>query len=276
VSTTEVLVVTDSDLEVPAELDFLEVRAIGPNGKEQRASGALSAERGLPRRVALRHATGNLGPLHIVASGQKSGREVVSRTVDTAFQDGRQVVLHIALLRSCVGVACGQQTCTASGCASTEIVGDDLPDFGAEVVPSPLPNDESMDASAHAAAADDAGTASGAEAAAARPAPGETVGDGTEPVTTVASATPDAGVTAAAAPPVLLADGGAHDAGQSARDASVDAATAPMRDASVAGDAGPIQPPDGCVPSARCIRACQSAPRDQQTKACACLLNCAQ
>jgi hypothetical protein len=276
VATTEVVVVTDSDLEVPAELDFLEVRAIGPNGKEQRASGVLSAERGLPRRVVLRHATGNLGPLHIVASGQKTGREVVSRTVDTAFQDGRQVVLHIALLRSCVGVACGQETCTASGCAPTEVVGDDLPDLGAEAVPSRLPSDPNMDASANAAGADEAGAASSAENALPRSVPGATMGDGAEPGTTVASATPDAGVSAQAAPPVLPADAGAHDAGQSARDASVDASMAPAHDASVSGDAGPILPMDGCVPSARCIRACQSAPRDQQAKACACLLSCAQ
>jgi hypothetical protein len=274
---TEIVVVTESDLEVPAELDYLEVRAIGPNGKEQRASSILSTARGLPRRVVLRHATGNLGPLHIVASGQKTGREIVSRVADTAFQEGRQVVLHLALLRSCVGIDCGGQTCTSAGCVSTDVLGEGLPELGELPTPGAVPfGADETDMGARPDPQLDAGGPAEPIVADAMPASAAPVKPETSPALPPMATTPDASVTPPANVPAAYADAGVRDAGPPSSDASSAVAMEAPQDAGGFADAGAIRLIDGCVPSERCVRTCQSAPRSEQARACACLLTCIQ
>ncbi|MFM2416093.1 MAG: hypothetical protein RL385_816 [Pseudomonadota bacterium] len=267
---TEVILLVDSDLRVPEEIDFLDIRVAGPSGPEQDASAMLSADHGLPRRLILRDDSGLGGHLHITVAGRQGGVEVVSRVVDTAFEEGRQVTLHIDLLRSCVGVACGEQTCTASGCADTALSSGDSPDLDGPGAGAAQPaatgvtdaglRDASVPSVFDAAWAGlDAGDA-------AAPA----LGDGGAPDASPPAVAP-APMDAGASTTVPFSDTGTavspipHDGG--------------LRDASVARDAAPGSPSTGaqtaCTPSLLCLLSCGSASRVNQLLACACLLECA-
>jgi hypothetical protein len=267
---TEVILLVDSDLRVPEEIDFLDIRVAGPSGPEQDASAMLSADHGLPRRLILRDDSGLGGHLHITVAGRHGGGEVVSRVVDSAFEEGRRVTLHIDLLRSCVGVACGEQTCTASGCADTALsTGNspalEMPGAGAAQPASSNASDAGLRDASVAPVIDAAWAGRDAGDMAT-----SSLGDGGDPDASppaVAPAPMDAGA------PTTVPFG---DTGTSVAPIPRDGG---LKDASVAGDAAPGSPPTGaqsaCTPSLLCLLSCGSASRVNQLLACACLLECA-
>lgn len=121
---TEVVVVVDSDLAVPEELDGVRIDVTSPGGEFRRATAALAGERALPlpRTLGIVHRGGPLEPLVVVATGTLGGRDVVQRRARLAFAPGRTVELRLDLLRSCVGVACPvDQTCAENGCAPSDV-----------------------------------------------------------------------------------------------------------------------------------------------------------
>ncbi len=128
---TQVIVVVDSDLTVPSELDGLVIEVTGPDGEVQSASGGLGPmELPLPRTLALSHTSGALGPFDVVARGQRSGATVIERRAQFEFQQGRVLVLEMHLVRSCLGVACvSGETCSERGCVSTLVPPSALPEW---------------------------------------------------------------------------------------------------------------------------------------------------
>lgn len=124
---TQILVVIQSDLEVPSELDAVRVEVTG--GETTTASGTLTGSRAvpLPRTVTVVRSGGSAGPLVIRAVGSVRGRDVVERTARTAFADGESRVLVLPLARACLERDCvAGQTCVGGSCGSDEVRIDEL------------------------------------------------------------------------------------------------------------------------------------------------------
>jgi hypothetical protein len=134
---TEIIVVVDSDLRVPAQIDEVFVRVVGAGQVPQTAyaplSGAGSAT--LPLTVGLTPKDGKAGPVTIRASGRLAGAEVLATEVRTSFVDGRRLVVRMSLLASCLSVApsCGAgQTCRDGRCVDATVDPSTLPRFDGE------------------------------------------------------------------------------------------------------------------------------------------------
>ncbi|MEY4509310.1 MAG: hypothetical protein RLZZ450_1432 [Pseudomonadota bacterium] len=127
VARTELLLVVDSDLRVPEQLDRLEVHVEGPAGVAQDASADLNdVENPLPRSVALVHEGGPLGPVHAIVRGTRAGAVVLTREARLSFVAGKTLILPMHLASGCVGVSCGDLTCSEGGCTSIDIDIDSL------------------------------------------------------------------------------------------------------------------------------------------------------
>lgn len=120
-SLTQIVVVVESDLVVPAELDAVAVDASG-----QRSGGALETPSDLPATVTL-HRTGSIGRFEVKATGSLDGREVVKRTALLSFVPGQSRALVLELLRECAGVDCGPDTCVRGACVAPDVDATTLP-----------------------------------------------------------------------------------------------------------------------------------------------------
>ena len=138
---TQIVLVVDSDLKVPEQLDFLaiQVDARGMGGELATRDGSLGSAEGssdLPVTLALLHQGGPLGPLDVEATGRLAETVVVSRRVRVSFQPRRTLMLRLDLLRACVGVVCDEgQTCADGRCRPIEVDPEDLEPWTGEVVP---------------------------------------------------------------------------------------------------------------------------------------------
>lgn len=122
VARTELLLVVDTDLRVPDQLDRLDVHVEGPAGVAQDTSAALADDNNpLPRSVALVHEGGPLGPVHATVRGTLAGVVVLTREARLSFIAGKTLVLPMHLTSRCVGVTCGDLTCSEAGCTSIDI-----------------------------------------------------------------------------------------------------------------------------------------------------------
>lgn len=128
---TELIVVVDSDLTVPGELDQIEVQTHGPGDSAQSANAALDdGEGALPRSLALRHLAGPLGPVSIQVEGKRAGKTVITREAEASFVEGQSLVLPLHLARSCLRTSCDDgETCTEDGCRAVAIDEDELDDW---------------------------------------------------------------------------------------------------------------------------------------------------
>ncbi len=131
---TEILVVVDSDLAIPAGLDTVRVEVNG--AMTMSASGTLTGAdaQPLPRTVGIVYQGGSLGPLEISAVGSVMGGDVVSASASTSFIRGRTLVLPLFLSRRCVGASCGNtETCEAGSCVAADVDPSTLTDWNGTV-----------------------------------------------------------------------------------------------------------------------------------------------
>jgi hypothetical protein len=131
IARTQIMLVVDSDLTVPSELDQIDMYIDGPSGKRQQASALLS-ESPLPRSLALVRTEGPLSPLIVRVSGMLAGGVVVERSASLAFVEGRTLVLPMHLARSCIEMSCGEQTCTERGCEDVAVEPSSLSEWDGE------------------------------------------------------------------------------------------------------------------------------------------------
>lgn len=122
---TEIVLVVESDLAVPSELDAVRVSAIGPSGQTTTSSADLAAGPALPRTVVLVHAGGPLGPVDVTVTGDLGGAPVVERRLRVRFETGRTLRLRVLLSRDCaaaVAPSCGaSETCEAGACRPIDV-----------------------------------------------------------------------------------------------------------------------------------------------------------
>jgi hypothetical protein len=154
---TQIVVVVDSDLSVPSELNAISIAVSGGQGKAQDTDASLANQSDLPRSLGLVHSTGELGPVRVQVLGKLNDASVVERSAVVSFTQDKTMVLRVTLARSCansVGPACGSdKTCDAGRCVDPEV--SPLSVWDGKVTPS---------AAGHAAAGGGAGGSGGADA----------------------------------------------------------------------------------------------------------------
>ncbi|MCC6876604.1 MAG: hypothetical protein IT378_20040 [Sandaracinaceae bacterium] len=147
---TEVVVVVDSDLAIPTELDRVRVSVTGPSGEQRVSEGALASAAGLPATVGLVHRGGPLGDARVLVEGVRGTDTVVARRASFAWQPNQTLALRLDLLRACLSITCEpMETCGENGCRLIAVAPDEL---------APYPPPPRRDASVpDAAVQDDAG-----------------------------------------------------------------------------------------------------------------------
>ena len=122
---TQVILVVDTDMNVPSELDAVRITVVGPDGEIQSTEGPLVL--GDPRTLAQTHTGGPLGPFRATVQGLLAGIPVVTRHATFDFQRERRLALSMTLRRACRGVACGaEETCADGGCRSVVVAPEEL------------------------------------------------------------------------------------------------------------------------------------------------------
>ena len=145
VEPTRIVVVTQTDLAVPAELDALtiEVDATAIGGSQQVRMTPLDGDRVAPPIVlAIVHDGGELGPITVRVWGFHEGEVVVERAARLSFVPGRSVLLRVDLVRACRDHDCeGGRSCEAGACVPLDVDAQSLPTWaGREGLPT-LPRD---------------------------------------------------------------------------------------------------------------------------------------
>lgn len=132
--TTELVVVTDSDLVVPTDIDEVVFEITSPGGDRQTRRAMLSGPdaRSLPLTAVLLHRQGALGPVEVRVIAQRDGREVLRRDVIAWFVLGRSVPVHVELTSACRGRSCPESaTCVGGECVPLRFEPDAGMDAGA-------------------------------------------------------------------------------------------------------------------------------------------------
>jgi hypothetical protein len=131
---TELVLVIDSDLGVPTDLDEISVRATGPDGAAQTAGARLGAGMTpLPRALVLSHESGPLGPLQVRVEGKRGGSSVVTRHAQASFVLGKSLVLPLHLVGACRARRCpDDQTCSELGCIDRSLDSDSLEEWSGD------------------------------------------------------------------------------------------------------------------------------------------------
>lgn len=153
---TQVMVVVESDLQVPAALDRIEVEVRGPDGDVRIAQGLLDGPTDLPSTLALVHAGGPLGDITVIARGFRAGSVVVERMAIFEFVPGEVRILRLGLERSCMDVSCAspEQTCATGFCRDARVDASELEPYAPL---DPMDGGAGLDASAADAGPSDAG-----------------------------------------------------------------------------------------------------------------------
>lgn len=127
---TQLMVVIDTDLQVPGELDEIAIEILGPAGDRKNAEAPVVAD-DLPMRLAVVHRGGPLGPVTVKVEGLgvlPDGRRgaLIQRRAVVDFVEGEVRVLRMDLLRECRGMVCGSdETCAEGGECRPRQVGED-------------------------------------------------------------------------------------------------------------------------------------------------------
>jgi len=161
---TELVLVVDAQLDIPAELDELVVVVDGPEGSPERAGRSLDDRDALPTSLGILRGGGPVGPIEISIFGFVEGRQVITREVSTEFVEGERRLVYVVLSRECYRrPPCpAGQTCDGGACVSSWTAGRDLPVF--DELPAPVARaDTSVDDSSLEDACVDAGAVDGCD-----------------------------------------------------------------------------------------------------------------
>ncbi len=117
-ASTQILVVSDTDMRVPDQLSVVRFRVMSPQGEVQSAAADFGAGEPRPAVLSLDHRGGPFGPFFVDVEGERAPGETVRlRSARVYFQRGRVVVLRMDLLQRCGDVVCtGDETCGGAGC----------------------------------------------------------------------------------------------------------------------------------------------------------------
>jgi hypothetical protein len=110
---TEVVLVVDSDLATPAEVDAIEISVTAPDMHIETATATFDdASPSFPRTLGVSQSHTDDGEYSVETVARKNGLVVVRRKSRFRFTEGQRRVLRIDLLAECRSIVCtGDTTC---------------------------------------------------------------------------------------------------------------------------------------------------------------------
>ena len=125
---TEILVVVDSDLQVPEALDTVSLEILRPPDVPlgpftQLVDPSKRFAVPLPVSVGIKASSDPTRRITVVATGVRRTDVVVEQQADVDFQEGRVVVLCIRLDADCQDVVCEDDTTCRGGMCTSPAVG---------------------------------------------------------------------------------------------------------------------------------------------------------
>lgn len=125
---TELVVVVDTDMSIPTEIDAFHIVITSPSGTMLDQTQEVANRGRLPLTLGITTDGDALGPIEVVAQGLHAGTIVVTRTARTTLVRNETRMLIMYLVRACIGGTCASdQTCTETGCRARLV--DDLPQW---------------------------------------------------------------------------------------------------------------------------------------------------
>jgi alpha-tubulin suppressor-like RCC1 family protein len=122
--TTQIVLVVDTEMAVPAELDAVRISVAGPTQMLDPINLNVAEPNvpTFPRTLGLTPA-GRFSPVTIRIAGFKSMVERTFETIRTEFIDGESLMLRSVLTAACLGVVCTDtETCSLGKCVSVDRV----------------------------------------------------------------------------------------------------------------------------------------------------------
>lgn len=168
---TELVVVVDTDLAVPAEAGAIEIEVLMPSERVETRSTVLTSRAVLPVTLGVVHREGPLGPVRLEARAMRAGSVVVRRSVSLTLVGGHSLLVWIVLSRECAGVDCPGGTCAAGACRDEALRPEEIVDYNGTIPTLSVDGGQRSDAGR----LPDAGSAFDADAP--PDAPGEDAGD---------------------------------------------------------------------------------------------------
>ncbi|MFT5353660.1 MAG: hypothetical protein ACI9KE_000860 [Polyangiales bacterium] len=121
---TEVILVIDSDLSAPTEVDSVDVAVFSAGGEEMNSFATLGVgDARFPRTLGIYNVDTRLESYRLVARARLGGEILVTRTATFDFVRDRAMRLTLFLPAACADVRCEDGlTCTEGGvCRSTDV-----------------------------------------------------------------------------------------------------------------------------------------------------------
>jgi hypothetical protein len=132
---TQIVVVVDSDLDVPSELNGLLIEVMR-TASTPSAKASLAKTEDLPRSLGIVYGGGPLGPVRVTVQGMLDDTPVVTRTAEVSFRRDKSLRLSLMLTRACRDLLspCDDgQSCADGACADEAIA--DLPAWSGKLPP---------------------------------------------------------------------------------------------------------------------------------------------
>ncbi|MES1205928.1 MAG: hypothetical protein ABUS79_08320, partial [Pseudomonadota bacterium] len=126
---TELTVVVDTEMAVPAELDQVQLTVTGPTGTETPFDLKLGdpVTPSFPMTLGLTPGD-QLSPVTIRVAGLRLGVEQVAEVVQTGFVEGESKMVRVVLTAACLGSTCADdQACRLGVCVPRDRPGGTLP-----------------------------------------------------------------------------------------------------------------------------------------------------
>lgn len=134
-SATAIVVIVDTDMSIPSQLDGLTIVASGPSGMMANLAQPLTADSpAAPYVFTLAPVNNDASAVNLTVTGTLAGGAVVTREVRTTFIKGKTLQLFIFLRALCGSRDCGEETCGNEGdCTSPAVDATTLPEFSGTV-----------------------------------------------------------------------------------------------------------------------------------------------
>jgi len=131
---TQLIVVVETNLDIPTELDEIVVVVTGPSAVSSSTSEMLVGPDDPPFPLTLTVLPDGeaLGPVNIAARGLSVGVETIRAEARTTLIEGETRMVRLFLLRGCIDRPCDGMTCGENGCTPIDIASEELADWTGE------------------------------------------------------------------------------------------------------------------------------------------------
>lgn len=133
---TEIVLVVDTDLDVPGELTRVEIDVLNSMAAPTRTEVDLTSVGAppLPLTLGITSRVRADADVRVEVRGYLEGGEILVRDVSTRLTPGSSRMLRVVLARRCIAAACpAGETCDETGCRAVEVDAASLPAWSGSV-----------------------------------------------------------------------------------------------------------------------------------------------